>query len=412
MNLYDNLQIWHFKRAKVRKNLEVCKYFRTFVKISVKTMTSNPNKRVLIGMSGGIDSTVAAILLQEQGYELVGATFRSFDPPTSSADAASPKSCASEQSIIDAQQMAASLGIEHHVLDFRESFREHVIGNFVSEYVCGRTPNPCVVCNSHIKWGKLMEAADKYGCDLIATGHYAQIAEHRGHTYLKTAADIQKDQTYFLWMLTEENLRRTIFPLGGLTKAQVRQIAFDHGYVALSKKSESQDICFIPNNDYRTFLLQHGVTIDKGEYVDAAGKVLGMHQGYCHYTIGQRKGLGIALGSPKFVTKIDAQSNRVTLGEREDLLTNEAMIADIRVRDWEWLKESPKVQARIRYKSPAAEAEIRLLGDEVKGEEAKGREAKGDKAMICFGEKVWGVTPGQSLVIYKDGLVIGGGIIQ
>ena len=372
------------------------------------------SKRVLIGMSGGIDSTVAAILLIEQGYELVGATFRTFDP-TPLAHSQSPIAnsqlpiansqsphCASEQSILDAQQMAATLGFEHHILDFRDTFREHVIGNFVSEYVCGRTPNPCVVCNSHIKWGKLMEAADKYGCDLIATGHYAQIAEHRGHTYLKTAADIQKDQTYFLWMLTEENLRRTIFPLGGLTKAQVRQIAFDHGYVALSKKSESQDICFIPNNDYRTFLLQHGVRIDKGEYVDAAGKVLGMHQGYCHYTIGQRKGLGIALGSPKFVTKIDAQSNRVTLGEREDLLTNEAMIANIRVRDWEWLKDSPKVQARIRYKSPAAEAEIRLLGDEVKG----------DKAMICFGEKVWGVTPGQSLVIYKDGLVIGGGIIQ
>jgi tRNA-specific 2-thiouridylase len=396
--------------------LHISKFFTTFaakiIIINFLPPELSMSKRVLIGMSGGIDSTVAAILLLEQGYELVGATFRTFDPsPIANsqspiANSQSPN-CASEQSILDAQHMAATLGFEHHILDFRDTFREHVIANFVSEYAHGRTPNPCVMCNSHIKWGKLMQAAEHYGCDLIATGHYAQIAEHRGHTYLKTAADIQKDQTYFLWMLTEENLRRTIFPLGGLTKAQVRQIAFDHGYVALSKKSESQDICFIPNNDYRTFLLQHGVTIDKGEYVDAAGKVLGMHQGYCHYTIGQRKGLGIALGSPKFVTKIDAQSNRVTLGEREDLLTNEAMIADIRVRDWEWLKESPEVQARIRYKSPAAEAEIRLLGDEAKGEEAKGREAK-----ICFGEKVWGVTPGQSLVIYKDGLVIGGGIIQ
>ena len=360
------------------------------------------SKRVLIGMSGGIDSTVAAILLLEQGYELVGATFRTFDPPTTPSDGLSPKSCASEQSIIDAQHMAAILGFEHHVLDFRESFRKHVIGNFVSEYACGRTPNPCVMCNSHIKWGKLMEAAEQYGCDYIATGHYAQIAEHRGHTYLKTAVDKAKDQTYFLWMLTEENLRRTIFPLGGLTKAEVRQIAFDHGFVALSKKEESQDICFIPNNDYRTFLAQHGVSVPQGEYVDAGGKVLGMHQGFCHYTIGQRKGLGIALGSPRFVTKIDAQTNRVTLGEREDLLTSEARIADMRIRDWDWLRESPEVQARIRYKSPAAEAVIRRRGEEAKGEEAK----------ISFSEKVWGVTPGQSLVIYKDGLVIGGGIIQ
>ena len=357
------------------------------------------SKRVLIGMSGGIDSTVAAILLLEQGYELVGATFRTFDPSpiaNSQLPIAQPN-CASEQSILDAQQMAATLGFEHHILDFRDTFREHVIGNFVSEYACGRTPNPCVMCNSHIKWGKLMQAAEEYGCDYIATGHYAQIAEHRGHYYLKTAVDKVKDQTYFLWMLTEENLRRTIFPLGGLTKAEVRQIAFDHGFVALSKKEESQDICFIPNNDYRTFLAQHGVSVPQGEYIDATGKVLGMHQGFCHYTIGQRKGLGIALGSPKFVTKIDALSNRVTLGEREDLLTNEAKITDVRVRDMQWLEESPEIKARIRYKSPAAEAVIRREGEEAK---------------ICFSEKVWGVTPGQSLVMYKGELVVGGGIIR
>lgn len=191
-------------------------------------------KRVLIGMSGGIDSTVAAILLLEQGYELVGATFRTFDPPTSSLDNPSPKSCASEQSIIDAQEMAQKLGFEHHILDFRDTFRQYVIANFVDEYAHGRTPNPCVMCNSHIKWGKLMQAAEQYNCDYIATGHYAQIAEHRGHLYLKNAVDTVKDQTYFLWMLTEDNLRRTLFPLGGLTKAEVRQIALNHGFEALS----------------------------------------------------------------------------------------------------------------------------------------------------------------------------------
>lgn len=355
-------------------------------------------KRVLIGMSGGIDSTVAAILLLEQGYELVGATFRTFDPPTSSSSSniASQKSCGAEQSIIDAQRMAATLGFEHHILDFRDTFREHVIANFIDEYAHGRTPNPCVMCNSHIKWGKLVEAANAYGCEMIATGHYAQIAEHRGHYYLKTAVDTVKDQTYFLWMLTEANLRRTLFPLGGLTKTEVRRIALEHGFEALSKKEESQDICFIPNNDYRTFLAAHGVSVPKGEYVDATGKILGIHQGYCHYTIGQRKGLGVALGSPKFVTKIDAASNRVTLGNREDLLTTEAHIFDVRVRDTEWLAESPQIQARIRYKSPTAEAILTTpLMDSVH-----------------FTSPVWGVTPGQSLVMYKDGLVVGGGIIQ
>ncbi|MBR5854872.1 MAG: tRNA 2-thiouridine(34) synthase MnmA [Paludibacteraceae bacterium] len=361
------------------------------------------SKRVLIGMSGGIDSTVAAILLQEQGYELVGATFRTFDP-SPIAHHATPN-CASEQSILDAQHMAAALGFEHHILDFRDTFREEVIGNFISEYACGHTPNPCVLCNSHIKWGKLMRAADLFGCDYIATGHYAQIAEHRGHTYLKTAVDTKKDQTYFLWMLTEENLRRTIFPLGGVTKAEVRQIALNQGFEALSKKEESQDICFIPNNDYRTFLAQHGVCVPQGEYIDTAGKILGMHQGFCHYTIGQRKGLGIALGSPKFVTKIDAENNRVTLGNREDLLTTEATIADVRIRDIEWLNKSPELQARIRYKSPAVEAQINFeLG--IKNYELN------SEFKITFNNPVWGVTPGQSLVLYKDNLVIGGGIIQ
>ena len=352
-------------------------------------------KRVLIGMSGGIDSTVAAILLQEQGYELVGATFRTFDTVKDSY-LAKEKGCCSVESILEAQRMAATLGMEHHILDFRDTFREHVIANFVSEYAHGRTPNPCVLCNSHIKWGKLMQAAEQYGCDYIATGHYAQIAEHRGHTYLKNAVDTHKDQTYFLWMLTEENLRHTIFPLGGLTKTEVRQIALNHGFVALSKTAESQEICFVPNNDYRTFLAEQGVSVTQGEYIDNQGKVLGKHQGFCHYTIGQRKGLGIALGAPKFVTKIDAETNRVTLGDRDDLLTTQARIADVRIRDWEWLQESPSIQARIRYKSPAVDAVLDASSD----------------SQVTFASPVWGVTPGQSLVIYKDNLVIGGGIIQ
>lgn len=360
------------------------------------------SKRVLIGMSGGIDSTVAAILLQEQGYELVGATFRTFDV-VQDANLANTKGCCSEDSITEAQNMAQLLGIEHHVLDFRETFRQYVISNFVDEYANGRTPNPCVMCNSHIKWGKLLEAADMYGCDYVATGHYAQIAEHRGHLYLQNAVDSIKDQTYFLWMLTEENLRRTIFPLGGLTKTQVRQIAFEHGYVELSKKAESQDICFIPNNDYRTFLSQQGLHVEPGCYIDREGKILGSHCGFCNYTIGQRKGLGIALGSPKHVLKIDAQTNTVVLGDHDELYTCDVQACDVRIRDMQWLKDSPQVTARIRYKSPAVPATVQIsqLTNELS-----------PIANIHFDQPVWGVTPGQSVVIYKDGLLVGGGIIQ
>ena len=357
-------------------------------------------KRVLIGMSGGIDSTVAAILLLEQGYELVGATFRTFDV-VKDAEFSNTKGCCSEDSITSAQKMAQLLGIEHHVLDFRDTFHQYVISNFVDEYANGRTPNPCVMCNSHIKWGKLLEAADTYNCDYVATGHYAQIAEYRGHLYLKNAVDTIKDQTYFLWMLTEENLRRTIFPLGGLTKAQVRQIAFEHGHVELSKKAESQDICFIPNNDYRTFLSQQGLLIEPGNYIDSSGKILGSHCGFCNYTIGQRKGLGIALGSPKHVLKIDAQTNTVMLGDHDDLLTCDVYAEKIRIRDLQWLTESPEVTARIRYKSPDISGTLCLQSTH-----------QSPIAHLKFNEPVWGVTPGQSLVIYKDGLLVGGGIIQ
>lgn len=361
------------------------------------------SKRVLIGMSGGIDSTVAAILLQEQGYELVGATFRTFDLVEDS-ELANTKGCCSEDSILEAQRLAHVLGIEHHILDFRETFYQHVISNFVSEYAAGRTPNPCVLCNSHIKWGKLLQAAQQFGCDYVATGHYAQIAEHRGHFYLKNAVDTHKDQTYFLWMLTEENLRKTIFPLGGLTKPQVRQIALEHGFEVLSKKAESQDICFIPNNDYRTFLAQQGIHTQPGNYIDANGKVLGQHCGFCQYTIGQRKGLGIALGSPKHVTHIDPITNTVTLGDHDDLLTHVVSAQDIRIRDVEWLTESPAVTARIRYKSPAVPAMICLP--------EPSEQLTRPTLQLHFEQPVWGVTPGQSLVIYKDGLVVGGGIIK
>lgn len=348
-------------------------------------------------MSGGIDSSVAAMLLLEQGYELVGVTFRTFDSIKESC-LAREKGCCSVESIMEAKHLAEQLGFEHHILDYRQIFRDTVIKNFVEEYMHGRTPNPCVLCNSHIKWGELVRAADELGCDMIATGHYAQIAEHRGHLYLKNAVDTSKDQTYFLWMLTEENLKRTIFPLGSLTKPEVRELAAKHGFERLSKKTESQEICFVPDNDYRTFLYKQGCRVEQGNYVDRNGNVLGIHQGFCNYTIGQRKGLGIALGEPRFVTNINAERNEVTLGDRDDLLSTEITAQNVKIRDIEWLSKDPEVEVRNRYRSQPVKAVIKDL--------------RNGTLKLETLTPVWGVTPGQSLVIYKDNLLVGGGIID
>ena len=359
------------------------------------------SKRVLMAMSGGIDSSVSALLLLEQGYELVGATFRTFDYIKESC-LAKEKGCCSVESIMEAKHFAESLGVEHHILDFRQLFRDHVIANFVQEYKLGRTPNPCVLCNSHIKWGVLLKAADELGCDYIATGHYARIAQYRGHYYLQTAADEHKDQTYFLWMLTEENLKRTIFPLGDYTKPEVRQFAAEHHFEKLAKKSESQEICFIPDNDYRKFLTEQGCETSPGNFVDMEGHVLGKHPGCYNFTIGQRKGMGMAFGTPKYVTKINTETREVTVGDRDDLFCNNVYATDVRLRDVEWLRESPEVMARIRYKSPATEAKL-ILEDDF---------AETGRIRLHFHKPVWGVTPGQSVVLYKDGLLVGGGLIK
>ena len=274
-----------------------------------------------------------------------------------------------------------------------------LIQNFIDEYMAGRTPNPCVLCNSTIKWGEMLHLADEMGCDYIATGHYARIAERDGHVYLRMGADTKKDQTYFLWMLTEAQLRRTIFPLGDLTKDQVREIARQHGYEKLAVKRESQEICFIPDDDYRAFLRanvpDYKERVHAGEYVDANGKVLGHHEGYVNYTIGQRKGLGIALGHPAYITHIDAASNRITLGTNDDMYATELTYRPIGrpVAIASYSEASSPLTAKIRYRSQAVPVK------------------KIDGNCIEFATPVWGITPGQSVVIYSDDLVVGGGII-
>ncbi len=356
--------------------------------------------RVLIAMSGGIDSSVAAILLKEQGYDLVGVTFRTWDY-ISKGCWEKETGCCSMDSIQEAKLMAEKLGFEHHVLDIRKEFNDFVINNFVDEYLAGRTPNPCVSCNSHIKWGEILKKADSLGCEFVATGHYAQIRNENGRYILSKGVDLSKDQSYFLWSLTQDNLKRTMFPLGGYLKPEIREIALERGFEKLSKKRESQEICFIPDNDYRKFLTERipdiNEKIGEGNFVDVEGKILGKHKGYPFYTIGQRKGLEIAVGHPLYVVNIDVETNTVILGLREDLLNNEMSVDNINLIKYDKIEGEIDSVTKIRYRDNGAPAVIKQEGDILK---------------FNFFEKVSAIAPGQSAVFYEGDDVIGGGLIM
>lgn len=358
-----------------------------------------------MAMSGGIDSSVAAIMLTEQGYGLIGATYRTFDSISESC-MAKEKGCCSVDSIFEARRMAKEMGFPHHILDLRQHFKDTVIADFTSEYMRGRTPNPCVVCNSNIKWGELHRFALEHDCSLIATGHYARIGKtDEGRYFLRRGVDENKDQTYFLWKLTQENLASTLFPLGGLTKQEVRAIAAAHGYEKLSRKSESQEICFIPDNDYRSFLRNnvpdYDMLMKPGKFLDVNGRVLGIHQGFANYTIGQRKGLGIALGSPAYVVRIDVENNAVILGDRDDLKAKSCRAEGVNMMKQADFDDGIIVMAKIRYKSQPGPAR---LFHETNG-----------VVRIEFLEPMESVTPGQSVLFYVGDNyadVLGGAILS
>ena len=354
------------------------------------------NKRVLVGMSGGVDSTATCLMLLEQGYDVVGVTMRTWDNPASFSIPGQEE----PDYIVEARALADRLGIEHHVADEREDFRRVIVQHFMDEYMQGRTPNPCVMCNPLFKFRVLNEWADRLECAYVATGHYSQLEVVDGCTYIKIGNDEKKDQSYFLWRLGQDVLRRVLFPLGKYTKGEVRDYLKEKGFEAKSAEGESMEICFI-EGDYRDFLRQQIPDIDtrigKGKFVDAAGHTLGVHQGFPFYTIGQRKGLGVALGKPAYVIKLNPQKNTVMLGDVEELRA-EHMLTEppLWVNEAEAMK-SQELTVRIRYRSQPIPCEVKPLED--------------GRLLVHFLTEASAVTPGQSAVFYIGDRVVGGAFI-
>jgi len=345
-------------------------------------------KKVLVAMSGGVDSSVSAALLKDKGYEVAGATMCL---GVSSGDG--PKKCCGPREIEDARKVCAALGIRHYVFDFSEDMESLVIANFVSEYSRGRTPNPCIECNRHLKFRILLKKARALGFDSIATGHYARIAEREGQHFLQRPADRKKDQTYFLYCITRDDLRTTLFPLADYTKQEVRQLARQYR-LPVAEKPESQDICFVPEKGLHEFLSARLPAVAPGDIVDTEGRVLGRHRGICFYTIGQRQGLGISAPKPLYVTALDAVTNSVVVGEKKALKAAGLVCGNFNFL----VREIPqRVHAQIRYRHKAQPCSYTISGN---------------SARIFFDEPQEALTPGQSVVLYDGDTVLGGGIIE
>ena len=352
-----------------------------------------------MAMSGGIDSSIAALLLHEKGYEVIGFTLKTWDYQ-SSCGSKKETGCCSLDSINDARDIAVKLGVKHYVLDVREEFNKFIVDDFISEYLSGRTPNPCVLCNTHIKWDLLLSKADMLDCEYISTGHYARVRSENDRAVLYKGVDENKDQSYVLWGLKQEYLKRTLFPLGELLKQDIKKKANDLGFEHLTKKSESYEICFIPDNDYRAFL-NHKVDglsekYDNGDFFSTDGKFLGKHKGFPFYTIGQRKGLNIATGTPLYVLEIKPDTNTIILGHKEDLIRKEMYVGKINMIKYDNITEKTNILTKIRYKDKGALSNLKMEGDKIK---------------VDFLSEVNAVAPGQSAVFYENDDVVGGGII-
>lgn len=352
-------------------------------------------EKIIVGLSGGVDSSVAAYLLKEQGYDVIGVTMSHFRE----TGLLPGEKSSTDKIVEDAAKVAQFLGIPHHVVDVCSQFKEDVIDYFANEYLSGRTPNPCVVCNRYIKWKAIMEQGEKLGAKLMATGHYAQIEKlPNGRYTLKNSVTAAKDQTYALYGLTQEQLSRTRMPMGTYTKDEIRKIAEDIG-LPVAKKPDSMEICFIPDGDYAKFITENtGITVPKGNYVNIAGEILGQHQGIIHYTVGQRKGLNLAMGHPVFVTQIRPETNEVVIGENEDVFAPALLCSGLNPVSVPAFEDGMEVIAKIRYNHKGAPAVLEKHGE--------------DKLLVRFKEPQRAITPGQAVVFYQGEYVAGGGVID
>ena len=355
--------------------------------------------RVIVALSGGVDSSVALLKILEAGYEAVGVTMKLWEYGVVGGRPVSESACCSVESINNARGVCVSLDVPHYTLDFRDVFRATVVDDFVDEYLKGRTPNPCVRCNSRVKWGALLDQANQLGAGMIATGHYARIETGPdGKPRLLKGVDASKDQSYVLWGIPRETLARTLLPLGGMTKDQVRQAARDHGLVT-AEVPESQEICFVADNDYRRFLREYAdgqlAEVGEGTIVNETGQVMGRHPGYVNFTVGQRRGLGIAHREPLYVKSLEPVANRITVAPRSALLGSTCEVGSLN-----WLVDPPaapmQVNARIRYNSPGAPAQ--LMPDK-------------KRVLLEFEKPQLAITPGQSAVFYDGDILMGGGVI-
>lgn len=356
---------------------------------------------VVVAMSGGVDSSVAAALLLEQGYRVIGMTMKTYDFDDVGGNVQNETSCCGLGAIHDARAVAGKLGIPHYVVDFREPFTEHVINNFVAEYLNGRTPNPCVICNREIKWGALLKKAEALGASKIATGHYARVRRDvaRDRMVLSRAVYDAKDQSYALWAVSQEALGRTLFPLGKMTKPEVRSRAAALG-LSNAQKQESFEICFVADFDHGRFLSEKVPSLEAsvaGGRILRGGKEVGTHRGYPFYTIGQRKGIG-AFGEKVYVTEIDKESNTVVIGSQSDLLHRGLVASSVNWLSIGTLSGPMKVTAKVRYKDDDTAAVVTPLGD--------------GRIQLIFDEPKRAITPGQSVVLYDGDDVLGGGIIE